>query len=105
MNLLQTVEELCRGEISFLRFMRESLTDTCNESNGGNEQQSLNVSFEFAVSNEGENNAPQMQNEDLAEADQSRIEVEDDEEGAVGGIFVERNSNHVKQVIEHLLYI
>lgn len=100
MSLLQTIEELYRGEISFLRFMRESLTETCNESNGGNEQQSLNVSFEFTVSNEGENSAPQMQNEDLAEADQSRVEIEDDEEGAVGGIYIERNSNHLKQVIK-----
>lgn len=123
MNILQTIEDLLRSEISLIRLMRESVPDTndlnplmTNEtvilqsnhnipfdirSSPSSSQQQLNATSNITEDNSS--NTPQIENGDLAEADQSRLELEDDdEEGAVGGmlnITDECSSNNAEQVI------
>ncbi|GJQ75219.1 hypothetical protein Trydic_g9819 [Trypoxylus dichotomus] len=75
LSILQTIEDLLRGEISLIRLMRENMPNT-------NDLNSLLTS-----ETKDSNNTPQIQNGDLAEADQSRLEIEDEEEGAVGGVL------------------
>ncbi|KAK9731503.1 hypothetical protein QE152_g13601 [Popillia japonica] len=121
MNILQTIEDLLRSEISLIRLMRESVPDTndlnplmTNEtvilqsnhnipfdirSSPSSSQQQLNATSNITEDNSS--NTPQIENGDLAEADQSRLELEDDdEEGAVGGmlnITDECSSNNAEQ--------
>lgn len=98
--ILHAIEEIYRGEITFLRLMRENLMGACMEND---------VSTSFDVASPKMYETPQqMQNADLAEADQSRIDDEDAEEeegdedsneGAVGGLLIDRtNSNALNQV-------
>lgn len=76
MHLIQSLNDLFRGEISFIQLIQETTPD-CNPTNSS----SLQV-------NDG-NTVTHIQNGDLAEADQSRGgETEnEEEEGAVGGFL------------------
>lgn len=54
----------------------------------------------------GEIELPQMQNDDLAEADQSQLEMElEEQEGAVGGILEERVGSTQVMYRESLKFI
>ena len=93
-RILQTIEDLLRGEISLIRLMNTS--DICDLSSIVVKEQCTTVPCGVQES-QGHVKMPtdgvpmippQIQNGDLAEADQSRLEVDEvDEEGAVGGIF------------------
>lgn len=79
--------------------MKENIPDTndlnsLTMSEASGEQINHNLPFDLPTqfpnsssATEDCNNPPQMQNGDLAEADQSRLELEDEEEGAVGGVL------------------
>lgn len=94
MNILQTIEDLLRGEISLIRLMRENMPDTNDLCSSTTNETITPQNMAFDLQSQlptslgiiqDRNNPPQMQNGDLAEADQSRLELEDEEEGAVGG--------------------
>lgn len=86
--------------MTFLRLMRENL----DEGNVENDATSFEVSVPKMY--ESNNVVPQqMQNADLAEADQSCVDVDEEDceeennEGAVGGLVTDRgNSNTPNQV-------
>ncbi|XP_008191614.1 pericentriolar material 1 protein isoform X2 [Tribolium castaneum] len=74
MHFIQTVSDLLRGELSFIQLIQ----DTCPDG-GELETFETNVNQEVTI-----------QNGDLAEADQGRVEEDDgevEEEGAVGGFW------------------
>lgn len=99
--MVHTIEELYRGEISFLRLMRDNLIENHFEND---------VAFEVPKLFDCNNVVPQqqIQNADLAEADQSHIDVDEDddcddednnEEGAVGGLLpIDRGNTSINQV-------
>ncbi|XP_017773228.1 PREDICTED: uncharacterized protein LOC108560270 isoform X4 [Nicrophorus vespilloides] len=92
LNVLQTVEDLLRGEISLIRLMRENISE-----GGDSMEQCLPMNPYDMQMPLNEEAGPQMQNGDLAEADQSRIEIEEDE-GAVGGVLniaLERSTSSI----------
>lgn len=102
MIMVHTIEELYRGEISFLRLMRDNLIENHIENE---------VAFEVPKLFDCNNVVPpqqQIQNADLAEADQSHIDVDEDddcdeednnEEGAVGGLLLlDRGNANISQV-------
>ncbi|KAK4886975.1 hypothetical protein RN001_003246 [Aquatica leii] len=92
-DLLKTISDILINEFSFIYLVQENIPDNCEnllpQCSGQtiNENQlSLNLQPQSMIQIAEEGNTPQMQNEDLAEADQSCIDVLD-EEGAVGGIL------------------
>jgi hypothetical protein len=82
MHLIQTTNELLRGELSFIQLIQ----DTCPENCDGNDITAFDSPPSAATNGQGD--AVQIQNGDLAEADQGRVEDDDvEEEGAVGGFW------------------
>lgn len=102
-NIVKAVEDLLKMDLR--KFIRED--QETGESTDEDENLIANnlagVSFDINSQNSllEDANPPQMQNGDLAEADQSRLELQEEEEGAVGGllnIFVERRSPNPTQI-------
>ncbi|KAF5287897.1 hypothetical protein FQA39_LY04071 [Lamprigera yunnana] len=92
-DLLKTISDILINEFSFIYLVQENIPDNCenimtqcNNSIINDNQLSLNLPAQSMIQIAEEGNTPQMQNEDLAEADQSCIEILD-EEGAVGGVI------------------
>jgi len=98
-DLLKTISDVLVGEFSFIYLVQENISDNCenatlSSTSGNNLPLSDNIDnvvlINFQTQQVGnmteEGNTPQMQNGDLAEADQSRIELQE-EEGAVGGVL------------------
>ncbi|XP_031338987.1 pericentriolar material 1 protein isoform X4 [Photinus pyralis] len=90
-DLLKTISDVLVEEFSFIYLVKENVADNCeNVTHQCNNppihdgQLSLNLQCQPMVQIIEEGNTPQMQNGDLAEADQSHLELLD-EEGAVGG--------------------
>ncbi|KRT84287.1 hypothetical protein AMK59_1544, partial [Oryctes borbonicus] len=81
MNILHTIEDLLKGEISLITLMRETMPDDLNSlmaSDTSGLQATQNIPFDLSSQlptcnvAEDSNSTPQIQNGDLAEADQSR---------------------------------
>lgn len=84
MHVIQTINDLLRGELSFIQLIH----DTCPENSENPENAHLISDSKPSVT--GVIGGVQIQNGDLAEADQqNRVEEEEDveEEGAVGGFW------------------
>ncbi|RZC42460.1 SCP-1 and/or EzrA domain containing protein [Asbolus verrucosus] len=83
MHVIQTVNDLLRGELSFIQLIQETCPENC-ESN----EVMFDSSPNPVINGQADNNGTQIQNGDLAEADQGRVEDDDvEEEGAVGGFW------------------
>lgn len=108
-HLIQTIGDLLQGELSFIHLIQETIPESCLQperkdstqsapsysaastlfdfSNPGKLQAIYRVSSEQRVFS-GSLQHDNIQNGDLAEADQSRLgESELEDEGAVGGII------------------
>lgn len=99
MHMIQTLNELFRGEISFIQLLQETTPDNCNVSNN----ESFDSNYEQSIHKSNSVQAENIQNGDLAEADQSRGEEENEleEEGAVGGFLeVIQIETHSDQMIQ-----
>lgn len=91
-DLLKTVSDILVEEFSFIYLVQENVPDNCenvthqcNNPPVNDTQLSLNLQSQPMLQIAEEGSTPQMQNGDLAEADQSHLELLDDE-GAVGGV-------------------
>nr|XP_022914497.1 uncharacterized protein LOC111424984 isoform X1 [Onthophagus taurus] len=109
LDILQTIEELLRGEISLIRLMRDSISEA-NELSIND--QPLSQTYPFNLQSELSSTTtdtlqqqqPIIQNGDLAEADQSRMDIEEEEEeGAIGGILCPLNETANDQGVEELV--
>lgn len=91
---LQVLRALCdlfhntASSSDFLREVTENSSEVKNDLANISTQCDILPELAANVVFVEESIAPQMHNEDLAEADQSHLEVVDDEEGAVGGIIL-----------------
>ncbi|KAK5643921.1 hypothetical protein RI129_007766 [Pyrocoelia pectoralis] len=92
-DLLKTVSDILVEEFSFIYLVQENVPDNCenvthhcNNPPVNDTQLSLNLQSQPMLQIAEEGNTPQMQNGDLAEADQSHLELLE-EEGAVGGVM------------------
>lgn len=94
MQVLRALCDLFHNTASSTEFLREVSE---NGSEAKTELTTHDLQCNEALPELGENaiftedsaaNLPEIHNEDLAEADQSHLEVADDEEGAVGGIIL-----------------
>lgn len=91
-NILKAIENLLKFDIK--KYVRDGQVSDSEEDSSDPNLVMINVPTNVSLLSKDET----VQNTDLAEADQSRIEIEidDDEEGAVGGIFnifMERSPN------------
>lgn len=81
MHLIQTINDLLRGELSFIQLIQ----DTCPENCDSTEIETFEASPSTAMNSQ---DVQQIQNGDLAEADQGRVDDDEgEEEGAVGGFW------------------
>ncbi|KAF5271184.1 hypothetical protein FQR65_LT05328 [Abscondita terminalis] len=92
-DLLKTISDILINEFSFIYLLQENIPDNCetilpqcNNSAINENPLSLTLQPQSIIHGAEDGNTPQMQNEDLAEADQSCIDILD-EEGAVGGVL------------------
>ncbi|XP_076273236.1 combover isoform X2 [Rhynchophorus ferrugineus] len=92
-SLIQTIGDLLQGELSFIHLIQETIPESCTQAERKDSVHS-NAAYSvastlFDIPNQDSlQNGDNIQNDDLAEADQSRIEENDlDEEGAVGGVL------------------
>ncbi|XP_063927568.1 pericentriolar material 1 protein isoform X3 [Zophobas morio] len=80
MHLIQTINDLLKGELSFIQLIQDTCPENCENSEIG--------AFDSPPSAATNGQVESVQNGDLAEADQGRVEDDDvEEEGAVGGFW------------------
>ncbi|XP_048520810.1 pericentriolar material 1 protein isoform X2 [Dendroctonus ponderosae] len=108
-HLIQTIGDLLQGELSFIHLIQETIPESCLGPERKDSAQSAPsysaASTLFDLSNQGSLQNDNIQNGDLAEADQSRLgESELEDEGAVGGI-IESPEEVLQDQPEELIHV